>query len=328
MVIARRGEMNPRVRVQLQNGAVLKRFALGYLMVCSMLIVSSGAGERQRPNLPAAANWAIHLDADRLRTRSLGKALLAELGKDGVGNDLNALKAVSRLGLGDDFQSLSLFGINDSGLHALVQFKGSFDTEALLAKMRSQAGYESLEYKGHAVQRWQAVFNGTRKHVYGAFSDEDTVLISLSGRMMQASLEALKLTPQSALVGSALVVPALSGSTFLAGVARPMVFQLDSFGGGAFKQVGDIRLTLGQTGERVAGTLTVDAGTREAALKLKTIAQGMILVATLAHQKDPDLATFAQSLSVRTRNRQMDIVTSASVSDLLAWWRNSLKRSK
>jgi hypothetical protein len=48
-----------------------------------------------------------------------------------------------------------------------------------------------------------------------------------------------------------------------------------------------------------------------------------ILRAKLGRQRNPHLATFVQSLVVTTKRQQVNIATSALISDLLAWWRHS-----
>jgi hypothetical protein len=246
--------------VQRQNGAVVRGFVQRCLIGCCLVSMSAAAGATSLPDLPAAANWAIHLDADRLRKTALGKAVLAQLIEGAAAHDLHALNAVSRFELGNKLQSMTLFGVNDFGAHALAQVNGRFNRKAVLAKMRSQSGYKTLGYKGHAVHRWKATFSGVNKHVYGAFTDKDTLWITLSDKMIKTSLEELILSAQTTSANSPLSLPALSGSTFFCGVARPTAFSLGTIGGGAFNQVDEARLTLGQKGDRAAGTLTVDAG--------------------------------------------------------------------
>jgi hypothetical protein len=285
--------------------------------------VLSAATAAPLPDLPAAANWAIHLDADRLRKTPQGKTVLAQLEQGAAANDLLALNALSRFGLGNKLQSMTLLGVNDSGTHALAYAKGRFNQKAVLATMQSQSGYKALGYKGHTVHRWKAAFNGVSKNVYGTFTGKDALWITLSDKMIKTSIEELILSPKTALSSTPLVLPALSGSTFLCGVARPTAFSLGRFGGGAFNQVDEARLTLGLKEDHVAGALTIDAGSPETALQLKTVAQGMIVVAKLGRQKNPHLADFAQSLVVTTQRQQVNIATSALISDLLAWWRHA-----
>ena len=309
--------------MQRQNGAVVNSFVQRCLIGCCVLSLSTEASATSLPDLPAAANWAIHLDADRLRETAQGKSVLAQLDEGAAAHDLHALNAVSRFELGSNLQSLTLLGVNDSGTHALVQVKGRFNRKAVLAKMRSNSGYKALGYKGHAVHRWKAAFNGANKHVYGAFTGKDMLWITLSDKMIKTSLEELILSPQTASTDSPLVLPVLSGATFLCGVARPTAFALGSIGGGAFNQVDEARLTLGHKNDHADGTLTIDAGSPETALQLKTVAQGMIVVAKVGRQRNPHLANFAQTLVVTTKRQQVNITTSALISDQLAWWRHS-----
>lgn len=309
--------------MQFKNGAVVRDFVQRCLIGCCVVSLSAAASAASLPDLPAAANWAILLDADRLRETAQGKLVWEQFEEGAAANDLPALNAVSRFELGSKLQSITLLGVNDSGTHALAQVKGQFDREPVLTKMRSQSGYKALSYKGHAVHRWKATFNGANRHVYAAFTSKDTLWVTLSDKMIKTSLEELILSPQSALAESPLVLPALSGSAFICGVARPTAFSLGSIGGGAFNKVDEARLTLAQKEDHVAGTLTIDAGSPETALQLKTVAQGMIVVARLRRQKDPHLANFAQSLMVTTQRQQVNITTSALIAELLDWWRHS-----
>lgn len=314
--------VSTRGSVTTQTVGELKTTILTLLMLCSCMLMPTSAA------LPDTANWVLHIDVNRLRSTPLEKEALSLLGSDGASAPLNVITAASRLKIDKVVQSITLFGMNEYGDNAVASLKGAFDADAILTRMKSQSGFESLKHKGQTLHRWQESFAGQSKRVYCAFTAKDTILITLSGVMMQASLDALKLSPQGKPDGKGLVVPDLPGTAFASGIALSKAFPLENFGGGAFKQARDGRLVLDQSGEKITGTLTVDAGNQETAVQLRTVAQGMALVAILARQQNPHLANVAQSLVITSKGREMKVTMATPASQLIQWWHASKRRSR
>lgn len=258
---------------------MLKRVMLAAVVGLGGLLVGSRAMAEpfQAKQVPAAAQWVLHIDADALMKSAAWPMVQERLNRNqGISQKMSEIEIATGIAIPDDFHSVTIYGMGFEEGDAVVLLQISNINQAHITQLlQMNQGFASEQYNGHDLLSWDD--NGKTK--YGSFFGADRVVVGDQKQNVQKAVDALDGK------GEAFVSPTTqpaSGSVLalLASASVEPLARKDPKNP-VLKQMRSVWFTLSQSQQSVTLHGSAAAKDEKSAQQLKTMAEGLKALATM-----------------------------------------------
>src|SRR5256885_4023924 len=141
-----------------------------------MAAVAAGLHARATPlqttEIPAEANWFIHLDCDALKPSAIGQFLLSELEKPEAQNKLGAIQTILSFDPRKQLHAITLYSPTQSPESGVMLVNADFDADRLVTLVKGASDYQASTHGSHPIHNWiddkKKAKDGVKPRVYGA----------------------------------------------------------------------------------------------------------------------------------------------------------------
>lgn len=270
------------------------RWLLG-LLVLSPSLVFAEALDLKR--VPAGAVWLVHLDVDRLKAADIGAFLLEQAQDPDAARQLAAAQAVFNFDPRKDLKSLTVCGSDATEKGFVLMADGAFDAARLATIAGGEAEYAKTAHGEDTIHQWLDRQQG--QTLFAAFPSDGRMIVGRGAEAVKGALDTLRgrAPAMNTRDGAALARPANNLPLLTAGVSferMPPGAELPPFLQGAKTA----RLNISELAGQVSLELALDFDQAERAAQVRDMALGLVAVAALNAQENPELAELAQRLNV------------------------------
>jgi hypothetical protein len=280
----------------------------------AMAVVLPAAAESFDPeDVSNDATWFAHADVTKLKKTELGTQVLKMLNQNAA--QLDALWAVLRFDVRTDLKAITLYATGEKPEEAVAILKGKFQEQHLITLFKANPTYETSEQGKHVVHSW--VDENSKKRQWGCFVEPTTVAISEHKEAVLTAIDVLD--------GE---VDSLEDSKLYKGVTDD---------GGAFltarvnlAEIGEINPEAAVLKEAKAGHFAISEADGsldmrmvlvgknvESAALIRDTANGMLAMAMLNREKNPQLAKVASSFKVALTDNDVSVKMKFSTLELM-----------
>lgn len=277
--------------------------------------------------IPADVKWAAHLDVDALRASSLPQKARQQIlqSHPEAERHLAMVCDVWNFDPRTDLHGLTIYGTQIKPNSGVAIVNAKVDQDLLLEKVQQAPDHRTTKYGKYELHSWtHAVGAPNQRPMTGTFYKPDVLVFGATVDEVKAALDVLDGTKpnflsQAPATGLTLSIPAgsilVAGVTGLAGVDLPCKSPLT-------KQTDTIVLTVGESQGDVFVVGQIIAKTAEVAQQLKTVADGALALASLAHNGDVEAMKIVNAVNFSVSDKAVNVEFRAPV-DIV--WANAEK---
>jgi len=267
------------------------------------------AGELQRSEIAPSADWVAHVNVEAFRNSDLGKLIMSQLVSQEIEQKLQSFATIFSFNPLTDIRDVTLYGKGQDRSNAVAVIEGRFDKNQLLALVRLNAQYQEIPHKGTTLYRWvhedPKAPEKAGQLMYGCFCGDNQVMISSGFDALKQGVDTIQGGP-GASAGLLKQIPEVQGTTFVQVVAADVGRMAGQDPKAAMlRQTKSLGLAGGQSGEKVFVELHLRGESAEVADSMTKMIQGLIALAQLSSQEQPQLSELARNVTVS----QTDITT-------------------
>ena len=191
--------------------------ALGLLFTLT-LALTARAAPLDPADVPAGANWVVHVDVDKLLKNDVGQYLLKQWRAKTLDFTPAAALQLSGFDPATDLSGATLYGTGTDPSAGVAVFRGTFDQKKIISVIEMNASHGSAEVAGHVIYHWVQVPEGGADDGarHGAFADAHTLVVSRSAAAVETALR----TRDGEAKPAAELVPQVPPGTYLFAVAK------------------------------------------------------------------------------------------------------------
>lgn len=296
----------------------------------------AGAGELAPGELAPDANWVVHLDQEALRGSSIGRLVLAELEKQGLAEKIDSFATIFDFHPINDIRDVTVYGVGQDQEKAVVLADANFDRDKLVAVARMNPHYHQIPYGSTTIHRWSqddqdnTGENGepAAKMMYGCIYDGRLVVLS-------AGLDAVKKAADTLNDADAGAPAELSER---ASTREGTFFQLIGTGVGAMlggepkaavlREAEALTLAAGDDQGKVFIDLSLESNSAEVAENMTKMLEGMVALAKLAGQEQPELVALAEQVRISSVNQTTQVRFEAEAQTVLDLLKNRWEQDR
>ena len=266
------------------------------------------AGVFARPfsvdQVPADTKWVAHADFAKLRETKMGKAVIRQM--DGKKRQkLDAFSVIFNFDLVEDIDSILIFGnsLEQNGQGVLL-LSGYFDEEHLETLLMANETYETTEYNGYTIHSWigRNKKKDPARRTYGAMSSDGTIIVGEDLKQVSQALDVLEGCRDSLEEKTALNLSGRADAAFfMAALEVPPEATLPA-NAQILRQARSLFLSLAEVDDNLVIELEVIADSPEAATQMESVVRGLVAMATLQSETNPELAKLVQGLKITKTN--------------------------
>jgi hypothetical protein len=257
----------------------------------------------------------VHVDADALRSTTVGKAVLAD---PDVQTKLAAIQAMFSFDFRTQLHGFTIYTTMTHSDDPVLIIYADFEPDRLITLARAFPGFRTDTNGDHTIYNWvdekKKSSDGTAR-VYASLAGRRLMF----GKTEPALLAALDVIDgkSPAFSGSKLLLEAAPGELVVA-QGRALKFSMDDNNPSAaiFQASKSVRVQLGEAGDNVAAKVSFEAKDEDSASQISAMVNG--LLALLRFQKDnPDLLKLANGINVRQDGVAVILSLSAPSADII-----------
>ena len=283
-------------------------------------LVGAPNNSEESPQLsavPAEAQWALHIDMQRLASSAMFKGLLEENGPAKMKGKADHFLGKLKIDPMKDLKGITVFGRAKKDEDAVVALKGKFDKAHLLGLIKAEESHEEIPYGNYTIYGWD-------DDDFGTFAADDLILLSENKEAIKAALDALGKGKKevAAFPFLARVLKESPDAIFAAAVnsisdmvgkkGKPVILSKMRQAGG----------TISESGENVNLKVSIAAESAQVAKDVEQAIRGLIAMANL-QLADAEAQAFAQSIKIDIDGENVRIEASYPAKKLMG-----LARSK
>ena len=299
-------------------------------LVCVALVDRAVlAGPFDATSVSADAQWVVHANLEQLNEAGITSLLFAELATEKAKRRLGEFREEYGFDPFADLRSVTVYGKGWNAEHAVALFRGSFDTNRLVALARASDSYTETGYEGHAVHGWIGVNRGRRERSYGCIAADGTVVISRSAAMVRLGVDVLderkgSLDSTGGFSGqlSTEPTPFLGAAAHLKGAGQlcPKASVLRNASAGWFALLGDPF--------SVDAVLSLTAEDQTTATHIHGVIQGLVSFMALTAQEKPQLGELVQAMQVSLDGLSVRVELSCPMLQALGFLKEGIAKAR
>jgi hypothetical protein len=300
--------------------SILILTVLALVLACGLL--AAPAEKKASPQMsavPPDAQWAIHIDMQRLTASAMFKGLLEENGPAKIKGKADHFLGKLKIDPMKDLKGISVFGRSDKDEDAVVALKGKFDKAHLLGLIKSEESHQEIPYGKSTIYSWDG-------DDFGAFAADDLILLSESETAIKAALDALekgkkdvpafpflarvmKESPDAIFVAAVNSISAMVGKK-----GKPVILSKMHQAGGS----------ISESGENLNLKVSIAAESAQVAKDVEQAIRGLIAMANL-QLDDAEAQAIAQSIKIDVDGENVRIEASYPAKKLMGLARGKVK---
>lgn len=286
---------------------------LTWSLIAAALPATLLAGPLQREHVAADAKWVLHLDLDNFRSTQVGDCIV----KGRLDRDMAKAKADLKTYLDFDFDWTQINGLTAYGMDYQTQGKAqgvllvqsTLDVQKALESAITKQAQAGIDGNVKVIQDSAVPLYCVRDEFFVALPAGKPVVLSKTRDLIQKAL--------AVLAGQAPNLAA--GSTFAGFPPTPKAFAFLGMAAGftesapippqarVLKMTDAARLVLGETGNQVFLTATLQAKTPELSAQMQQVLQGLIALGALGQPDNQDLQQLIQATKVSANDRLVTV---------------------
>ena len=279
--------------------------------------------------VPADAQWAAHVDVERLRTTALGETILEELRQQDAERKFAEFSIIFGFDPRRDLESVTLFGMDAEETNSAFILQADMDPERLVSLLKANDSYRTIRHQGQTIHAWIDRDKGDTAYTFGSILDGRTVVVSKNQGLVEKTLAATSGTGASlAGAGEDRWMPPRSKSALVAagaslagmGSARPKAAVVDN--------ASWLMLSLDEQADRVVGQAILGAEDPAVAEKIAAVARGMIALASLGRADNPELADLADAAAVEMADGSVTLRVSVDAERAVAHLKREMEKKQ
>jgi hypothetical protein len=273
------------------------------MFLATMLTASASmAGPLARNQVSASADWVVHVNHEQFNQSQFGQLIRAELAALGLEQKLQSFAQVFSFHPLDDVRDVTIYGSGPDEQKAVVIIDGKFDLEKLVSLAKLNPEYQAIEHGNVVLHRWlhteKKMGREVNKLMYGFGFEGRYVVIGSGFESIKQAADVFNGSSPSAAgdVSGLPSQPALNaGGAFLQAAANNVAQSAAQHGKAAvLRQTDQLGLAIGEVNGQFYIDLAVTAKSAEAAQAMNKILDGVLAVAVLAGEEQPELANLAK----------------------------------
>lgn len=281
--------------------------------------LTAGSAPLKRADVMADPGLVFHVDFDGLRATSVGKAILADLQDPDIDSKLQAIQGIFSFDPRTQLHGATVYSTSRTPPEGVLIVYAEFDSNRVVALGNFAHGYETITNGSYLIHTWiddKAKKNDEdSSHIFAAIKD-NRIILSKSEFAIVTALDVL--SGKAPNLGAGKELPEL-GNAAKGNVVQAIVHKFD-FGNkdpnaAIFKMSKVVHLELGETDDKIAATLSLEAKDADTATQISTIAQGLIALLKL-QQGNPDLLKIANAVLVQQDGAVVTAKASMAVKDM------------
>jgi hypothetical protein len=269
------------------------------------------AASPQMSAVPSDAQWALHIDIQRLTSSSLFKGLLEENGPARMKGKADQFLGKLKIDPLKDLKGITVFGLSKKDEEVVVALQGKFDRAHLLGLIKAEESHKEISYGKSTIYSWD-------DDDFGAFSADDLILLSESETAIKAALDALEKNKKdvSAFPFLARIMKESPNAIFAAAVnsisglvgkkGKPVILSKMRQAGGS----------ISESGENINLKVSIAAESAQVAKDVEQAIRGLIAMASL-QLADAEAQAFTQSIKIDVEGENVRIEASYPAKKLM-----------
>jgi hypothetical protein len=265
--------------------------------------VTAAAGPLNRADVPAAPNWALHLDCDGLRPTAIGQFILTEMEKPEAQAKLGAFETVFNIDLRKQLHGITLYSTGPSSDSGVMVIYADFEPERLLKLAKGANGYKSTEHNNHTIHNWiddkKKAKEGVKPRVYASVAGSRAIIFGQQESAVASALDVMDGT--AAALASSANFPqfgAAGDASFLQAAAHKLNVSESDPNTAIFRLSKEARFQVGEKEGQTTASLTLEASDEEVAKNIVSVAHGLAGLLKLQQNK-PEVTKLAEAIAVK-----------------------------
>jgi hypothetical protein len=272
-------------------------------------LTPAGAGELAANEVPAQANWVVHLNHEAFLGSRIGELIQGELKAQGADKQLESFATIFGFHPLNDVRDVTLYGLGQDQEKAVVLVDGRFDTDKLLAVVQMNPQHKEIPHHGVTIHRWlqeddkKEGKEATSRMMYGAIHEGRLVAMSAGLDAVKSAVDTLKSPTAGAAAGLSERTSARDGAFFQVVGTGVGAMVGDEPKAALLRETEALTLTAGDNGGNVFIELALEGASMEVTENMTKMLEGMIALAKLAAQEQPKLAALAEQVRISSAGK-------------------------
>ena len=256
----------------------MKNLVVTTLFFAGLAFHASAEGLNPK-QVPASAQWVIHMDFDGFKTSGLGKFAMKQM--DEHAGAIDALSAMLKFDPRMDLADVTAFGHVDAEQadeNGVALIRGKFDQEHLLTLLKANKTFKTEKSGKHKLHSWRDEDSGEREYgsivsenllVMGSTKEDVSLALSTLGGKTKTlkgkELKELKLDPNAYFI---------MGMASLEGLPIPPQAKM-------LENVKKIGITMGEKDKNFETNIHLYTANDEFAVQIQQMMQGLLAIVQL-----------------------------------------------
>ncbi len=292
------------------------------ITVSLLITLNAVAGSLNPAEVSSGAKWVIHMDASRLRATELGRHITESTGCEAGRAKMAAFRTMANFDPSTDLESLTVYGTEGGKHNGVAILHGKFDTAKLATLAQDNETYESAEHDGQTIHSWVGKHKGHHhgnRRTFGCILNATTLAFSSSREMLVQGLDVLSgskpgLAADAPLAG----LMNVDAMYFLSAAALMGDMQHVNPRAAILRNTKNAVIAVGEKEGTLQAAVEMTTSTVDAALNLTRLLDGMIGMAILNVEANPDMAAIAKATSVSLNGSTLSLALELPVKDVFA----------
>jgi len=278
------------------------------------------AAPLKRDDVAASASWVVHVDCDGLRPTGVGQYLLAEMEKPESQSKLAAFQTIFGFDLRKQLHGLTLYNTGGRAEDGVLLVYADFDPDRLVTLAKAAKDYQGTNYNQHVIHSWiddkKKGKHGLQPRTYAAIQGPRVIFSKQESSVAQALAVLDGATANLAATSEFPQLGAAGDASIVEGAARKLALSNSDPNAAIFRMSKRVLLQMGETNAQITATLGLEANDSETAGQIASIAQGLVALMKLQHDK-PESLKLAQALTLKHDGATATATLALPESDLI-----------
>jgi hypothetical protein len=266
------------------------------------------------------AKWVLHLDVEQFLSGKLGKFFLENILDKQFAQQKEALKRELNFELDwSKVRSVTAYGCGykpDNDATGVIMIRSGLDLQAAFQAAIGKAipGMNVQQIEGATVPSYSL-----NNDAFVTFEQPGFVFLSKHQSAIDKARNVIKGSTPNLTTGEALKgYPDVPPGFFLVALAEGFGQQADFPANAAIlKQATGARIVLGESGDRLRLNVEVKTATVDVARQIQQVAQGLLALAVLNADQNPDLRRLTQAASISSSEKVITLGVDVPIADVI-----------
>jgi len=281
---------------------------------CAVTLAARAASLNPK-DLASDPALVVHLDADALKSTSVGKLLLAD---QDVQTKLAAVQAMFSFDLRSNLHGLTIYTTMDHSQEGVLILYADFEPDRLITLAKAFPGYHSETNGSYVIYNWldeKKKGNDGAPRIYAAISGH-RLIFGKSEPVLTAALDVMAGKADN-YTGTKMLLKPADGELIVAqGAVLKFTVEDGNPSAAVFQASKVVRFKLGEASEKVGAVVSFEAKDADSANQISAMLNG--LLALVKFQKDPNALKLANMVNLQQDGERVTVSLSVPTADVVA----------